>query len=357
MTTHFKTLMKKSLKRTVAAVKEEYKKKRFNYGSHNKVRLNKALGSVGKFELQDTTLLTPSVHDEHSKKLAYRFLKRIEYYRNLGYKNDALSEKFRFLTLLHSVEIMDVQRTIQIIQKFQTQLTNSIEGSKGIWCLGAVEVEVINIEMMRMIHEDQTESEARKLNVIESMIKRLNKNNQQLSSFFLVHFHGIVTASNQSRFNDFTDALKKNKEWKREPRQIQLKPISKQFNSKSKPLDKNLIDIARYITKGGNDWIGGKSYLRYKLAFENEYLLNEDEWVNKNWRRNEVLKQEQAEDGLEDALSMNVSEIVSLATVIDAMMSFNRKRTGYLVSAKSKRKLTTTDAGSGVDGRRTSLFE
>ena len=67
MTIQFKTLMKKSLKRTVAAVKEEYKQKRFNYGSHNKVRLNKALGSVGKFELQDTTLLTPSVHEEHSK--------------------------------------------------------------------------------------------------------------------------------------------------------------------------------------------------------------------------------------------------------------------------------------------------
>jgi hypothetical protein len=137
--------------------------------------------------------------------------------------------------------------------------------------------------------------------------------------------------------------LKKNKDWKREPRQIQLKPISKQFKSKSKPLDKNLVDIARYITKGGNDWIGGKSYLRYKLAFENEYLFNEDEWVNKNWRRNEVLKQEHSEEGLEDALSMNVSEIVSLATVIDAMMSFNKTRTGYLVFAKSKRKLTTTE--------------
>jgi hypothetical protein len=238
---------------------------------------------------------------------------------------------------------MDVQRTIQTIKKFQSQLQNTIESSKGIWCLGAVEVEVINIEMMRMIHEDQTESEARKLSVIESMIKRLRKNDQQLSSFFLVHFHGIVTASSQYRFNDFADALKENKDWKREPRQIQLKTISKQFKSKLKTLDKNLVDIARYITKGGNDWSGGKSYLRYKLAFENEYLFNEDAWVNKNHTRNETLKKEKKEDGIEDALSMNVSEIVSLATVIDAMMAFNRTRTGYLVSAKSKRKLTTTE--------------
>jgi len=335
--------MKKSLKRTAEAINDEYKRKRFNYGSHNKVRLNKALASVGKYELQDTTILSPSVHDVHSKKLANRFLKRVLHYKNLGYKNNSTSEKFRFLTLLHSVEITDVHRTIQTIKKFQSLLKNTIEVSKGIWCLGAVEVEVINIKKMRMIHVDQTESEARKLTVIESMIKRLRKNDQQLSSFFLVHFHGIVTASSQYRFNDFADALKKNKEWKREPRQIQLKPISTQFKSKSKSLDKNLVDIARYITKGGNDWIGGKSYLRYKLAFENEYLFNEDEWVNKNWRRNESLKQELVEEGIEDALSMNVSEIVSLATVIDTMMSFNRTRTGYLVSAQSKRKLTTTD--------------
>jgi hypothetical protein len=296
MINQFKSAMKSSSKRTETALKEEYKRKRFNYGSHNKVRLNKALASVGKYEIQNSTLLTPSVHEVHSKKLGDRFLKRVFHYKNLGYKNNLIAEKFRFLTLLHSVEIMDVQRTIQTIKEFQSQLQNTIEGSKGIWCLGAVEVEVINIEKMRMIHEDQTESEARKLNVIESMIKRLRKNDQHLSSFFLVHFHGIVTASSQDRFNDFADALKRNKEWKREPRQIQLKPISKQFKSKSKSLDKNLADIATYITKGGNDWIGGKSYLRYKLAFENEYL-----------------------------------------------MSFNRTRTGYLVSAKSKRKLTTTE--------------
>ena len=343
MSTQFKSLMKKSLKETAQAINDDYKRKRFNYGSHNKVRLNKALGSVGKFDLQDRTLLSQNIHEVHSKKLADRFLKRVLHYKNIGYKNNSIAEKFRFLTLLHSVEIMDVQRTIQTIKKFQLQLQNTIEGSKGIWCLGTVEVEVINIEKMRMIHEDQTESEARKLNVIESMIKRLRKNDQYLSSFFLVHFHGIVTASSQYRFNDFADALKKNKVWKREPRQIQLKPISTQFKSKSKSLDNNLADIATYITKGGNDWIGGKSYLRYKLAFENEYLFNEDEWVNKNWRRNEVLKQEHSEEGLEDALSMNVSEIVSLASVIDQMMSFNRTRTGYLVFAKSKRKLTTTE--------------
>lgn len=356
MSSQFKHLVKKSLKKSAEALNDEYKYKRFNYGTQNKVRLKKALASAGKYALQETTLLTPSVHNAHAKKLADRFLRRLEYYKKQGNKNHSLIEKFRFLTLLHSVVVMDCHGTIQIIKKFQSHLKNTVERSKGIWCLGSVEVEVINIEKMRMIHFDQTESEARKLSVIESMIKRLNKNDQYLSSFFLVHFHGIVTASNQYRFNNFIDELKMNKEWKREPRQIQLKPISKQFNSKLKALDANLVDIARYITKGGNDWIGGKSYLRYKLAFENEYLFNEDEWVNKNWRRNEVLKKEQAEDGLEDALSMNVSEIVSLATVIDEMMSFNRTRTGYLLYAKSNRNATNIFQNVGDNTTRSILF-
>jgi hypothetical protein len=39
----------------------------------------------------------------------------------------------------------------------------------------------------------------------------------------------------------------------------------------------------------------------------------------------------------------DATEIVSLATVIDAMMSCNRTRTGHSVFAQSKRKLTTTD--------------
>jgi len=55
MTTQFKSQMMKSLKKTADAINDDYKRKRFNYGSHNKVRLNKALGSVGKYELQDTT--------------------------------------------------------------------------------------------------------------------------------------------------------------------------------------------------------------------------------------------------------------------------------------------------------------
>jgi hypothetical protein len=96
-------------------------------------------------------------------------------------------------------------------------------------------------------------------------------------------------------------------------------------------MDSNLKDIARYITKGGNDWIGNKAYLRYKLCFDGRDASDEEAWVQENWRKNEILKQERIEDGLEDALSLNQYEISCLAEVIDRMMNLKRNRIGYLV--------------------------
>ena len=177
-----------------------------------------------------------------------------------------------------------------------------------------------------------------------------------LSSFFLVHFHGIVVANSDNRFDSFRQVLNKNRLWNKEPRQIQLKPLSENFGGQSKSADKSLKDIARYITKGGNDWIGNKAYLRYKLAFDNEHFESEDEWIQKNWRRNETLKQEHREEGIEDAFSMTADEIGALARVIDGMMATKRDRTGYMVYAKSRRKLTTTGMDGGADGHRSTLF-
>jgi hypothetical protein len=97
-------------------------------------------------------------------------------------------------------------------------------------------------------------------------------------------------------------------------------------------MESNLKDIARYITKGGNDWIGNKAYLRYKLSFDSRDTSDEDAWVQENWRKNELLKKERIEEGLEDALSLTHSEIACLAGVIDRMMRQKKSQTGYLVS-------------------------
>ena len=89
-------------------------------------------------------------------------------------------------------------------------------------------------------------------------------------------------------------------------RTIEVKKLSTSFGNKSKSTEQNLKYISTYITKGGNDWYSNKAYLRYKVGFEldDSEVVDEQTWVLKNWSRNELLKKEHSEDGIEDVLSM-----------------------------------------------------
>lgn len=359
MKSDFRKHMEKISARTAPILREEARKIRFDCATQNKVRLRKALASVGLHHLQDSILLSPEIHESHAKKLAHRYLKKLatvqrsvrQQQRDLYKANkrygvsvdpSSLSahDRFRFPTVLHSMEVLDVERTLRTVRAFKEQFQSVIERCRGLWCLGVIEVEVISIDLMRQL-TDQSDSEERKLAVCESMVKRLPKRLQGLSVYFLVHFHGIVVATRPGHFENLGCQLKQ--QWKHDPRQVQVKPLSKVFNGKPKTPEKSLVDIARYITKGGNDWVKKKAYLRYKLAFDNQHLETEDAWVNKNWRRNETLRREHKEEGIEDTLGMTRPEIGALARVIDGMMGTARNRTGYLVFARSKkRKLSTT---------------
>lgn len=363
MKSEFRKQMEKSSARTVAALQEESRKTRFRYGTQNKVRLRKALASAGLHHLQDSTLLSPEIHELHTKQLAQRYLKKLatvqqsvrqqqqelikankRYGANCDSHSLTADTRFRFPTVLHSLEVLDVARALRTVRAFKAQVQSVIEGCRGLWCLGVIEVEIINIDLMRQL-TDQSDSEERKLVVCESMEKRLPNRDQGLSVYFLIHFHGVVVATRPGHFADLESQLRQ--QWKHEPRQVQVKPLSKVFNGKPKTPEKSLGDIARYITKGGNDWIGKKAYLRYKLAFDQEHVETEDAWVNKNWRRNETLQREHSNEGLEDTLAMTRSEICALAGVIDGMMKMSRNRTGYLVFAQSKRRKLTTTGSRG----------
>lgn len=359
MKSDFREHQEKLSKRHVAVVREELRNARFNCGTQNDVRLRKALASEGLHHLQDNTLLSPDIHELHAQRLAARYLKKLAIVQQsvrrqqqelinantrYGVHCDPCSltahNRFRFPTVLHGLQVLDVKRTLQTVRAFKEQLQSVIEQCRGLWCLGVIEVEVVSMDLMRQL-TDQSDSEERKLAVCESMAKRLPKRDQGLDVYFLIHFHGIVVATQQKHFKDLEQQLRR--QWKHEPRQVLLKPLSKVFANQPKTAEQSVVDIARYITKGGNDWIAKKAYLRYKLAFDNEHLESEDAWVNKNWRRNETLREERIEEGIQDALSLSRSEIGALARTIDGMMGTTSSRTGYLVFAQSKRrKLTTT---------------
>ena len=355
-------LSAKRKERLFALAKEEASKRRFHYGTQNNVRLRDALAWEELHHLQGSTLLSPEIHEPHAQRLAARYLKKLaivqrsvrkqqqelikankRYGVNCDPRSLTAQDRFRFPTVLHSMQVLNVEKTLRTVGAFQKQLQSVIEGCRGLWCLGVIEVEVVSMDLMRQLTE-KSDTEERKLAVCESMVKRLPKWEQGLSVYFLIHFHGIVVATQHKHFADLEQQLKRH--WKHESRQVLVKPLSKVFGGKPKTPEASLADIARYITKGGNDWIKKKAYLRYKLSFEQEHLDTEDAWVNKNWRRNEALRRENKEEGIEDTLALTRREIGKLARVIDGMMGTNRSRTGYLVSAQSKRRTLSTVAAA-----------
>ena len=347
--------LKVDSKATMKALLEESLKSRFLIGSHNTIKLKKSLATVGRLDLVGRTLLSPTVHKAHAKRLSDRYQAQWDTMRDkaradwskLPRATRALTVKptdheiaanhLRFLTLVDSVTAVDANAAIRAAIKLKEKLITTASAIKGITCLGSIEVEVVSMSLMRELGrlDKPTASEHRKLDVCEKLAVGLKGTLYgEDQSLFLVHFHGVVTAKDFKQFDAFNERLKKVKAWSLAPRQIELKKLSTQFGGKPKDVDQNLRHIATYITKGGNDWMSNKAYLRYKIGFENDDELVNDQasWEAKNWRKNELLRQEHAQDGITDMLSLTVQEIVQLTLVIDGLMGLNRTRTGYQVS-------------------------
>jgi hypothetical protein len=301
------------------------------------------------------TLLTPSVHKTHAERLGERYQVQWSKIRDkaradwskLPRASKVLTVKatdheiaanhLRFLTLVDSVTAVDANAAISAAIKLKEKLITTGQATRGITCLGAIEVEVVSMALMRELGQldKPTASEQRKLDVCAKLADGLKGTlYAEDQSLFLIHFHGVVTAKDPKQFEVFNEKLKRVKNWSLAPRQIELKKLSTQFGGKPKSVDQSLRHIATYITKGGNDWMAGKAYLRYKIGFEadDELVNDETSWVAKNWRKNKLLQREHAEEGITDVLSLTVHEIGQLAVVIDQLMGLNSKRTGYLVS-------------------------
>ena len=343
--------LKADSKLTMKALLSESLKSRFLIGSHNAAKLKKSLATVRRLDLAERTLLTPAVHKAHAKRLGERYQVRWGKIRdkaktdwsNLPKAIKAMTVKatdheiaanhIRFLTLVDSVTAVDANAALRAATKLKQKLITTAEGVSGLTCLGAIEVEVVSMSLMRELGrlDKPTLSEKRKLDVCEKLSQDLKSSLfGEDQSLFLIHFHGVVTAKDAKQFDAFNERLRKVKAWSLAPRQIELKKLSTQFGGKPKSVDQNLRHIATYITKGGNDWMANKAYLRYKIGFEtdDELVNDESSWIAKNWRKNELLRQEHALDGITDMLSLTVQEIVQLALVIDGLMGLDRTRGG-----------------------------
>jgi hypothetical protein len=340
---------------TMKALQKEASERRFLVGSHNATRLKESLVEGGRVDLIDRTLLTPTMHKAHAERLGKRYetnwtklrskvlsswTKTPVAFRPAKPTDSEVADKhYRFLTLVDSVTAVDAGAALQACKSLKEKLTTTASTTRGVSCLGVIEVEVVSLELMEKFSKatKTTASEQRKINVCKTLAESLNSTLYSSDeSLFLIHFHGIITAKQESQFADFETQLKKESSWTRAPRQIMMRPLSKQYNGKLKSVTQNLKHLATYFTKGGNDWYAKKAYLRYKIGFESDDLdvTDEDTWVAKNWRRNALLQKEHSDEGIVDQLSLTSYEITQLAITIDGLMGLNRTRTGYLVSVR-----------------------
>lgn len=275
-----------------------------NLGSHKRIKLRSA-GCEGS-----GSLLHNDVAKRHGELLSNDLLKKSK----LLTKEEAL-DRLRFLTVLHSVSPLNKKNVTQSVGKMEAALRRSFEGS-GTWLLGAVELEIVNIALLRRIGSLK-EDEARKLNVLERI--SCDDALTDADSAVLIHFHGIVDLGVNSllREEQLRKRLAKITAWKRSPYQIELKRLYK-----NQTVLKNLRDIASYMTKGGND------QLRYNAGFGRD--LGED-LEAKMWRAGEGRADKGAET-VTDERGLTIAEIALLDQLWCELMERKRNGRGYLTS-------------------------
>lgn len=339
-----KQLQKSSLM-LLSYLREEAIKRRFLVASHHAERLKNSLGMFGRADLNERTLLSEGVHKDHAARLDKRLQRcwikiRAKHQKNFPLISEhklshlIAGSHLRFLTLVDTLTAVNSKQAISAAVKLKADLSKVASSIKGLSVLGAIEIEVVSMKLMREIGRSSTQfpSEKRKLDVCEILASKLPLKSRDQESYFLIHFHGVIFANDAQLFDDFSRALRRVRRWSFAPRQIELKKLSEEYAGKAKSVENSLSHIATYITKGGNDWRAQKAYLRYKIGFEAHNASTDEVWTAINWRRCADLKVEHIEEGIEDVLSLTPHEICQLALAIDGLMALSRNRTGYLIS-------------------------
>lgn len=337
MDSDFRKIMKIKSEKTMAFFHEQFLNSQALLGTHNNKKLRRALGNISglnsseKKLLLNSTLLDENTHKTHASNIEKKYLEKWKRAKKTGCDET----NFKFFTLIDSVTSIHHEEALKAASAMKQEILKVLNDTKNIWLIGAIEAEVISIKIMRELKAKQrTDAETRKLDVCEDLLRGTPYHADD--SLFLIHFHGLLFTKNDAvrAFNFFNEKLLKVKQWAKAPRQIEIKNLSTHWGGKEKKIENSLSHIAAYITKGGNDFINGKSYLRYKVSFEKN-SNSEEAWVTQNWKKNRILKIEHIEEGITDPFSMTNKEIIELALFIDNLMNLDNTRTGYLISSYS----------------------
>lgn len=301
----FKEIMNKSSDRVLDTARGSI---RSNVNQQKRTRLKKAVGK----QLAERTLLNNPVSKKHADRLTKQFDSRWG-----NFDHEKANERLRFMTILHSVCILDKNVILNEIEGLKDCLRNVVISVKAIEVLGAFEIEVINMKIMREYAAGMKDGEeARKLKVLEQLRKErfIDVNTESLA---LVHFHGMIdlAANGDGKLKVFRDCCKSM--W-RGSYQVRFDTLYK-----TKTVKKNLADIAAYMVKGGNE------SLNYKFRFGSDETSDK---LDRKMLKAGKKKMGKEFEGLENVYSLTNPEMLVLASTLDDLMGSNNStmRNGYL---------------------------
>ena len=306
ISTHLQTLKETSSER-LEALRSLMKP---DLGSHKKTRLTQA-GCHGS-----GSILHDNVAKQHATLLADDFRKIF------GQSED--QSNLRFVTILHSVVPVDTGRAIASIAEMEREIER-ILATTGARFLGAVEVEVVSLELMRRIKASKGD-QARKLTVLEGLI---DPDDGYLDTGLLVHIHGVLDLCNSIlREDEVRDRLQASPFWSKAPYQFELKEF---FSTND--ITKNLVNIAAYITKGGNET------LRYNPGFGRDPA---DQLEARVWRAG-LGRKDSGADTVTDERALSFTEISRLDKIWRALMDRSPDGRGYVISVGESAVVSSYD--------------
>lgn len=301
-------------------------------GAHTRKVVSRALAVAGLSHLDGQTLIDDtirSIHVEDMKQRIHALFSGATKNLKGADAEQRARERLRFVTVIHSVDALNVDCTIAHAKTLKQEMTATL-GQLGLGSVGVVELEVVSAELMGLSQSDRADSFQRKKKVIADLTPPVHQSD---TSLCMVHYHGVIDLGNNPNEEHLRRTLKQNQHWGRTGYQVEVKQLSEHWGGNRKSVLENLDHIAAYITKGGNKFKDGQVYMEYKLTFDQGDLDYEAELVA-GWKTHPELQREQKEKGLENPLSMTYADIAFAIEAIDQLM-----QVGYVIASQTK--LTT----------------
>lgn len=289
---------------------------RFGVGAHKKTKLRIAGAS------ESGSLLHECVSSAHAAVMSGELVKKA---KKLG---GAAEHRLKFVTLLEAVVEPTVEAVAQAVADLEASY-KTIFDDGGFWSRGAIELEMVNLAILRRISE-QSDNEARKLNVLTDLQSKIEFAGlmiprPQTESLILVHSHTVVDLGPDpvEGKRRLENRMKRYGRWTAVPYQHRIDSLFKNRKTAS-----NLERIAAYVTKGGNE------NLRYNAGFGRDLAEDVEAKILKRGRT----KGSDHDELVEDERGLTIAEVRQLDLLYVWLMNRRKDKRGYVLWSSGQKK-------------------